>query len=161
SLAGGGGARSRGAACGPLRAARPHHAAVAGGARRPRKGGRRMNLSTTFMGFELPHPLVPGASPLGDDPDTVRRLDDAGAPMIVMHSLFEEQLAREEINVSLALETPKESYAEALSYLPEPEEFTLGPDEYLGQIGKIKAAVAVPVIASLNGTTEGGWLRYA
>jgi dihydroorotate dehydrogenase (fumarate) len=120
-----------------------------------------MNLSTTYMGFELPHPIIPGASPLVDDLDMVRRLEDAGAPMIVMHSLFEEQLAAEEINVTLAMEVPKESYAEALSYLPEPEEFTLGPDEYLGQIDRIKAVVAVPVIASLNGTTEGGWLRYA
>src|SRR5262249_61129804 len=104
---------------------------------------------------------VPGASPMVDNLDTVGRLEDAGAPMIVMHSLFEEQLTQEEVNVTRALEMPKESFAEALSYLPEPEEFTLGPDEYLGQIGKIKAAVAVPVIASLNGTTEGGWLRYA
>jgi dihydroorotate dehydrogenase (fumarate) len=120
-----------------------------------------MNLSTTYMGFELAHPLIPGASPLVDNLDTVRQLEDAGAPMIVMHSLFEEQLTQEEMNVTRALEMPKESFAEALSYLPEPEEFTLGPDEYLGQIRKIKSAVAVPVIGSLNGTTEGGWLRYA
>jgi dihydroorotate dehydrogenase (fumarate) len=113
------------------------------------------------MGFELPHPIVPGASPLVDDLDTVRRLEDAGAPMIVMHSLFEEQLTCEEINVTLAMESPKDSFAEALSYLPEPEEFNLGPDEYLDQVHKIKSAVAIPVIGSLNGTTEGGWLRYA
>jgi dihydroorotate dehydrogenase (fumarate) len=120
-----------------------------------------MNLATTYMGFELANPLVPGASPLVDNLDTVRRLEDAGAPMIVMHSLFEEQLSREEVNITHAIEMPKESYAEALSYLPEPDEFTLGPDEYLEQIRRLKAAVAVPVIASLNGTTEGGWLRYA
>jgi dihydroorotate dehydrogenase (fumarate) len=120
-----------------------------------------MNLATTYMGFELANPLVPGASPLVDNLDTVRRLEDAGAPMIVMHSLFEEQLSREEVNITHAIEMPKESYAEALSYLPEPDEFTLGPDEYLEQIRRLKAAVAVPVIASLNGTTDGGWLRYA
>jgi dihydroorotate dehydrogenase (fumarate) len=120
-----------------------------------------MNLTTTYMGFELLHPLVAGASPLVDDLDTVRRLEDAGAPMIVMHSLFEEQLASEEINVTLAMESSKDSFAEALSYLPEPEEFNLGPDEYLDQVHKIKSAVAIPVIGSLNGTTEGGWLRYA
>jgi dihydroorotate dehydrogenase (fumarate) len=120
-----------------------------------------MNLSTSYMGFQLPHPLVPGASPLVDDLDTVRRLEDAGAPMIVMHSLFEEQVVREELAVMHSLETPKESFAEALSYLPEPQEFTLGPDDYLEQVRRLKAAVAVPVIASLNGTTEGGWLRYA
>jgi dihydroorotate dehydrogenase (fumarate) len=120
-----------------------------------------MNLSTTYMGFKLPHPLVPGAGPFVDSLDTVRRLEDAGAPMIVMHSLFEEQVAREEVNITRAIETPKESYAEALSYFPEPDDFVLGPDDYLEKIGKVKAAVAVPVIGSLNGTTEGGWLRYA
>jgi dihydroorotate dehydrogenase (fumarate) len=120
-----------------------------------------MNLSTTYMGFELPHPLIPGASPLSDNLDTVRRLEDAGAPMIVMHSLFEEQIMQEEIALTRAMETPKESYAEALSYFPEPDEFELGPDEYLEQIRRIKAAVGIPVIASLNGVTAGGWIRYA
>lgn len=120
-----------------------------------------MNLSTTYMGFELAHPLVPGASPLTDNLDMVRRLEDAGAPMLVMYSLFEEQLVREEINLTRTIETPKESYAEALSYFPEPEELAFGPDEYLEQLRRVKAAVAVPVIGSLNGTTEGGWLRHA
>jgi dihydroorotate dehydrogenase (fumarate) len=120
-----------------------------------------MNLSTTYMGFQLPHPLVPGASPLVDDLDTVRRLEDAGAPMIVMHSLFEEQVVREELALLHSIETPKESFAEALSYLPEPSEFRLGPDDYLEQVRRVKATVAVPVVGSLNGTTEGGWLRYA
>jgi dihydroorotate dehydrogenase (fumarate) len=120
-----------------------------------------MNLSTTYMGFELPHPLIPGASPLSDNLDTVRRLEDAGAPMIVMYSLFEEQIMQEEIALTRAMEAPKESYAEALSYFPEPDEFALGPDEYLEQVRRIKAAVGVPVIASLNGVTSGGWIRYA
>ncbi len=120
-----------------------------------------MDLSTTYMGFELAHPLVPGASPLVDNLDTVRRLEDAGAPMIVMHSLFEEQIVGEEILTTRSIETPKESFAEALSYFPEPDEFILGPYEYLEQVRRIKATVAVPVVASLNGTTEGGWLSYA
>jgi dihydroorotate dehydrogenase (fumarate) len=120
-----------------------------------------MNLATTYMGFELPHPIVPGASPLTDNLDTVRRLEDAGAPMIVMYSLFEEQIVLEAVNLNRSIETPKESYAEALSYFPESDEFTLGPEEYLEQVRQIKSAVAVPVIGSLNGTTEGGWLRYA
>lgn len=120
-----------------------------------------MNLTTTYMGFELPHPIVPGASPMVDDLDMVRRLEDAGAPMIVMHSLFEEQIVREEMSIRRSMEIADESYGEALSYLPRPEEFALGPDEYLEQIRKLKAAVSVPVIASLNGTSEGGWLRYA
>jgi dihydroorotate dehydrogenase (fumarate) len=120
-----------------------------------------MNLATTYLGFELPHPLVPGASPLVDNLDTVRRLEDAGAPMIVMNSLFEEQIVREEINLSRSMETPAESYAEALTYFPEPKEFNLGPDEYLEKVRRVKSAVSVPVIGSLNGTTEGGWLRYS
>jgi dihydroorotate dehydrogenase (fumarate) len=113
------------------------------------------------MGFRLPHPLIPGASPLSDDLDAVRRLEDAGAPMIIMHSLFEEQIAREEIALTRSIETPKESYAEALTYFPEPDEFELGPDEYLEQVRRVKSAVSVPVIASLNGVTAGGWIRYA
>src|SRR6478736_1692482 len=120
-----------------------------------------MNLATTYMGFELPHPLVPGASPLTESLDSVRRLEDAGAPMIVMHSLFEEQIVQEELHVAQVIETPKESYAEALSYFPEPDEFVLGPDEYLEQVRRIRTAIAIPLIGSLNGVTEGGWLRYA
>jgi dihydroorotate dehydrogenase (fumarate) len=120
-----------------------------------------MDLSTTYMGFQLPHPLVPGASPMADDLDVVRRLEDAGAPMIVMHSLFEEQIVAEELAMTRAIETGEDSYAEALSYLPNPELFKLGPAEYLEQVRKIKNAVAVPVIGSINGVTEGGWLEYA
>ncbi len=120
-----------------------------------------MNLATAYMGFELPHPLVPGASPLAESLDMVRRLEDAGAPMIVMHSLFEEQVVGEEVHLTHTIETPKESYAEALSYFPEPDELALGPEDYLEQVRRIKAAVGVPVIGSLNGTTPGGWLRYA
>jgi dihydroorotate dehydrogenase (fumarate) len=120
-----------------------------------------MNLTTTYMGFELAHPLIPGASPLTGSLDTVRRLEDAGAPLLVMHSLFEEQIVLEEVAVTRSLERGDESYAEALNYLPQPSEFRLGPDEYLDQVRRIKSAVAIPVIASLNGTTAGGWLRYA
>ena len=120
-----------------------------------------MDLSTTYMGFELPHPLIPGSSPLVNNLDTVRRLEDAGAPMIIMHSLFEEQIVQEELSLTRSLEHGDESFAEALSYFPRPADFRLGPDEYLEQIQRINQAVAIPVIASLNGTTEGGWLAYA
>jgi dihydroorotate dehydrogenase (fumarate) len=120
-----------------------------------------MDLSTTYLGFELPHPFVPGASPLVDDLDTVRRLEDAGAPLIVMHSLFEEQIVGEELATVRALTEPSESFAEALSYLPEPDDFALGPQEYLEQIQRLKQTVDIPVIASLNGTTRGGWLELA
>jgi len=118
-----------------------------------------MDLSTTYLGFELPHPFMPGASPLVDDLDAVRRLEDAGAAAIVMHSLFEEQIRQEERAASL-VEGHRNSYPEALSYLPEPGIFALGPDEYLEQIQRIRRAVGVPVIASLNGTTAESWVQY-
>jgi len=120
-----------------------------------------VDLTTTYLGLELPHPLMPGASPLVDDLGTVRALEDAGAAAIVMHSLFEEQLTGEAFAVQDALEGPAESFAEATSYLPEHPDFALGPDEYLEQLRRIKAAVDVPVIASLNGTTPGGWTDHA
>ncbi len=120
-----------------------------------------MDLSTQYLGLELAGPLMSGASPLVDDLDMVRRLEDAGSSAIVMHSLFEEQLVGEQLSNWSATEQPKEVYAEATSYLPEPEAFALGPQEYLEQIEKIKQAVGVPVIASLNGSSAGGWLEYA
>ena len=120
-----------------------------------------MDLSTTYLGLELPHPFMPGASPLVDDLDTVKRLEDAGAAAIVMHSLFEEQIAREQVATFLHTESHGYSFAEALTYFPSPEAFALGPDEYLEHLRRIKAAVRCPVIASLNGTTLGGWLGYA
>jgi dihydroorotate dehydrogenase (fumarate) len=119
-----------------------------------------MDLSTSYMGFELPHPLVAGASPMVDNMDTVRHLEDAGAAMIVMHSLFEEQIVREELAFARSIEGAEESFPEAVTMFARPD-YALGPDEYLEQIGRIKKAVSVPVIASLNGTTEGGWTRYA
>lgn len=120
-----------------------------------------MNLATTYLGLRLPHPFMPGASPMVDDLDTVRRLEDAGAAAIVMHSLFEEQITGEQLLAVHQLESHAESFAEALSFLPDPRMFRLGSDEYLEQLRRIKAAVRVPVIASLNGVTEGGWLEYA
>jgi len=120
-----------------------------------------MDLSTTYLGLKLPHPFMPGASPLVDDLDVVKRLEDAGAAAIVMHSLFEEQIAREQVASFLHTEMHGESYAEALYYFPNPDRFALGPEEYLRHLARVKATVHVPVIASLNGTTLGGWLDYA
>ena len=119
-----------------------------------------MDLTTKYLGLELAHPLVPGASPLADDLDTVRRLEDAGAPAIVMRSLFAEQIAREELSAYLHLDRRGESFAEALSYFPSPERFVMGPEEYLAHLARVKAAVHIPVIASLNGTRPGSWRDY-
>lgn len=120
-----------------------------------------MELTTNYLGLKLRSPLMPGASPMIDDLDIVRRLEDAGAGAIVMHSLFEEQLVGEQLSAYMATELHDEAYGEALSYLPESHEYHLGPDEYLKQIEHIKAACNIPVIASLNGSTTGGWLLYA
>ncbi len=119
-----------------------------------------MDLSTTYLGLELPHPFMPGASPLVDDLGMVRRLEDSGAAALVMHSLFEEQIMVEQREAFL-FESNAESHAEAVSYLPDPGIFALGPDEYLEQIQRIRQAVSIPVIASLNGTTPHSWIEYA
>jgi dihydroorotate dehydrogenase (fumarate) len=120
-----------------------------------------MNLRTTYLGFELEHPLMPGASPLVDDLDMVRRLEDAGASAIVMHSLFEEQITGEAEGQIADVEMHEHSFAEALSYFPLPDDYRLGPERYLEQIHRVKNAVKVPVIGSLNGTSPEGWLSYA
>ena len=120
-----------------------------------------MDLSTTYLGLSLPHPLMPGASPLVDDLDMVKRLEDAGAAAIVMHSLFEEQITGERARTLHQIETHADSFSEAPSYFPDRPGLSVGPEPYLEQIRQIKAAVHVPVIGSLNGTTATGWLDYA
>ena len=120
-----------------------------------------MDLSTTYLGLKLPHPIMPGASPMVDKIDLVKRMEDAGAAAIVMHSLFEEQLMREELATYHHVDVHADSFAEAMTYLPRPDEFNLGPDQYLEQLVRIKQSVELPVIASLNGFTSGGWIRYA
>jgi dihydroorotate dehydrogenase (fumarate) len=120
-----------------------------------------MDLTIDYLGLELSSPLMPGASPLADSLDAVRRLEDAGASAICLRSLFEEQIWREHGGAQLMLQESFESTAEAATYLPRADEFALGPEQYLEQIARIKRAVRVPVIASLNGITPAGWLEYA
>ncbi|BDU77690.1 dihydroorotate dehydrogenase-like protein [Mesoterricola sediminis] len=120
-----------------------------------------MNLKTTYLGLPLEHPVMAGASPLGADLDAVRRLEDAGAAAITLPSLFEEQITREESGTLYDLAAHAETFAEATSYFPRFDEMTLGPESYLTQLQRVKAAVRVPVIASLNGITNSGWLDYA
>ena len=120
-----------------------------------------MDLTTTYLGRTLPHPFMPGASPLSDDLDMIRRLEDAGAAAIVLRSLFEEQITRDQMSVLFHQETHDESFAEATSFFPNPDDFVLGPEEYLRHLQQVKRSVGIPVIASLNGTSAGGWLDYA
>ncbi len=121
-----------------------------------------MNLSTTYLGLKLRSPLIVGAAaPLTEDIDNIKRMEDAGAAAVVLHSLFEEQLTQEQYELHHHLEYGTHSFAEALSYFPEPEIFHSGPEDYLNQIRKAKEMVNIPIIASLNGSTLGGWTDYA
>jgi len=120
-----------------------------------------MNLTTRYLGFDLANPFVPGASPLANDIDTARRLEDAGAPMLHLSSLFEEQVRAEQLATSEATMAGSEQFAEAMTYLPSHHDFQPGPEEYLDRLSRIKQSTAVPVVASLNGTSLGGWLDYA
>jgi dihydroorotate dehydrogenase (fumarate) len=120
-----------------------------------------MDLSTTYLGLRLRSPLVPSASPLSQNPDNIKRMEDAGAGAIVFHSLFEEQIRGEEFALHHHLNQGTESYAEALTYVPQDLDFKVGPDAYLEHLAKAKAAVQIPIIGSLNGSSPGGWVRYA
>ncbi len=119
------------------------------------------DLSTTYLGLKLRTPLLASASPLSREIDSIRRLADAGASAIVLYSLFEEQLRLEAAELEDRLDAGTHSFAEAMTYLPQPEEFRLGPEGYLKHIQRAKRAVAIPIIASLNGSSVGGWTRYA
>jgi len=119
-----------------------------------------MNLNTRYLGISLPHPLIVGAGPLGDDLDRVKALEDAGAAALVLRSLYEEEIVGEQMSAFFHSETYGESSAEAGSYFPEPE-FALGPDEYLEHLRRVKAAVKIPVFASLNGVSTSGWTSCA
>lgn len=120
-----------------------------------------MDLTTTYMGLKLKNPLVPSASPLTAELDTLRKLEDAGAAAVVLPSIFEEQLVRDASELNEHLELGTESFAESLSYFPRVDDFKLGPEEYLAHVANAKQALDIPVIASLNGATVGGWIDYA
>jgi len=120
-----------------------------------------LDLTTQYLGMRLRTPLVASASPLSQELSSIRQLEDAGASAVVLYSLFEEQLRKESLELDYYLSEGTDSFAESLSYFPEPSEFHLGPDEYLEHIRKAKAAVEIPIIASLNGTSVGNWIQYA
>src|ERR671933_2047657 len=119
------------------------------------------DLSTHYLGLHLANPLVPSASPLSRNLDTIRRMEDAGAAAVVLHSLFEEQITFESHVLDRYLTVSADSYWEAITYYPEPEAFTLPPEQYLEHVRAARAAVDIPIIGSLNGVSAGGWIKYA
>lgn len=119
-----------------------------------------MNLTTNYLGMDLKNPIVPSAGPLSKEMDNIKLMEDAGAAAVVLWSLFEEQIEREEFELHHHTTVHSDSFAEATSYFPEVE-FQLGPDAYLEYIKKLKENVSIPVIASLNGKSLGGWIDYA
>jgi dihydroorotate dehydrogenase (fumarate) len=120
-----------------------------------------VDLSTTYLGLQLKNPLVVSASPLSHKVDTVRALEAAGASAVVLYSLFEEQIINEGMVVDHFLNRVSELSNEARSYFPEPNNFSVGPEGYLDHIQKLKKAIKIPVIGSLNGISSGGWINYA
>lgn len=120
-----------------------------------------MDLKTTYLGLELKNPLVPSSSPLSRNLGTLRRMEDQGAAAIVLYSLFEEQISLESQTLNHYLTQGIESFPEALTYFPEASEYETGPVEYVEQIKKAKEALEIPIIASLNGVSTGGWIKYA
>ena len=119
------------------------------------------DLTTNYLGLTLRSPLVPSASPLSQEISSIRRLEDAGAAAIVLYSLFEEQLRLESLELDHHLSAGTDSFAESLTFFPQASEFRLGPEGYLDHIRKAKEAVDIPIIASLNGATVGGWTKFA
>ncbi|MBI5685268.1 MAG: dihydroorotate dehydrogenase-like protein [Verrucomicrobia bacterium] len=120
-----------------------------------------MDLTTKYLGMTLRNPLIVSASPLSEDVANIKKMEDAGAAAVVLHSLFEEQLVKESAELEEALVHGAESFGEATSYFPRASEYKLGPEEYLAHIASAKKAVDIPVIASLNGSSVGGWTDYA
>lgn len=120
-----------------------------------------VDLTTNYLGLNLKNPLVASASPLSKKLDTIKELEDAGAGAVVMYSLFEEQIEHESKALDHFLNQGTESYSEALSYFPEMESYNVGPESYLELIQSAKKSVNMPIIGSLNGSSNGGWINYA
>jgi dihydroorotate dehydrogenase (fumarate) len=120
-----------------------------------------MDLTTRYLGLNLRTPLVPSASPFSDELENIKRLEDAGASAVVLHSLFEEQMRTEQDAIQYHMMYGTDSFPEALTFFPKPAEFITGPDQYLSKIRKAKDSVRIPIIASLNGTAIGDWVDYA
>ncbi len=120
-----------------------------------------VDLSTNYLGFQLKTPIVVAASPLSQRVETVQRLEEAGASAVVMYSLFEEQIIHASLEIDYLLSHGVDSFAESLTYLPDTGRYSVGPESYLEHVAKLKHAVSIPVIGSLNGVSPGGWVHYA
>lgn len=120
-----------------------------------------VELKTNYLGLTLKNPVVASSSPLSEKVESVQALEEAGVSAVVMYSLFEEQIIHESLDLDHFLNRDAESYAEALTYFPEAGRYTLKPEAYLEQVKKLKAAVNIPIIGSLNGVSSGGWIEYA
>jgi dihydroorotate dehydrogenase (fumarate) len=119
------------------------------------------DFSTTYLGLSLKNPLIVSASPLSKKLDRARQAEEAGASAIVMHSLFEEQIIHESLELDHFLTRSADTSAEALSYFPESDNYLVGPEKYLSQVTALKKALKIPVIGNLNGVSKGGWTKYA
>ncbi len=120
-----------------------------------------MDLRTRYMGIDLKNPIIASASPLSNSIDNIRRMEDNGAAAVVMFSLFEEQLQHESAALEHLMESGANSFAESLSYFPEVDDYTVGPDRYLDLLRRAVEAVDIPIIASLNGVSNQGWINIA
>jgi len=120
-----------------------------------------MDLTTTYLGLKLKNPIVPSAGPLSHTIDSMKRLEDSGAAAIVMYSLFEEQIIHDAAELNHYLTQGTESFAEAITYFPEADDYNLGPEEYVEHIHRAKTSLGIPVIGSLNGVSTGGWVKFA
>jgi len=119
------------------------------------------DLTTRYLGLNLKNPLIASASPLSERVDTVKQMEQAGIGAVVMYSLFEEQIIHESLELDHYLNYGTDSFAEALTYLPDTGRYSLGPEKYVDQVKRLKDAVSIPVIGSLNGVSSGGWVQYA
>lgn len=120
-----------------------------------------IDLTTTYLGLKLKNPLVASSSPLSQKVKTIQEMEEAGLAAVILYSLFEEQITQDSLKLHQDLMRGSESYAEALTYLPDHGQYSIGPEKYIEHIQKVKTAVKIPVIGSLNGVTSGGWIDYA
>ena len=120
-----------------------------------------MDTSTSYLNLKLDHPFIAGASPFGRHIDGVKRLEDGGCAAVVLHSVFEEQITEGRSGTVRHMPADDEQFAETLSHFPELRDYAMAPDDYAEHVARVKKAVQIPVIASMNGSSAESWLRFA